>query len=148
VLAQSGNSLYTKDATGYMLIYGSTGQTYKNGDVIAAGFGGKKVTYNGYPEMGTPLSGFAAATSNTPIKPDTVKITDVKSAIWGDYVFIKNVKVNSTKLIIVNGTDTLAFYSKPFAASVPADTLSYNVAGIVSSHSGTDAASAYRLHQG
>jgi hypothetical protein len=137
VLAQSGNSLYTKDATGYMIIYGSTGKTYKNGDVIPAGFGGKKVTYNGYPEMGTPLSGFAAAASNTPIKPDTVKITDVKSAIWGDYVFIKNVKVNSTKLIIVNGTDTLAFYSKPFAASVPADTLSYNVAGIVSSHSGT-----------
>lgn len=50
VLAQGGANLWVKDNTGYMLVYGSVGKSYEQGDVIPAGFSGTKVTYNGEPE--------------------------------------------------------------------------------------------------
>lgn len=62
VLWQHSNYLYLKyqDNCGqivYLLVYGPTGQTYQQGDVIPAGFGGRLTEYNGEPEL-TNLFGF------------------------------------------------------------------------------------------
>ena len=62
VSGQKNSYLYAQDATGGILIYGSVGQTYTKGNVIPAGFGGKKTTYKGAPELASP-TGFVAATT-------------------------------------------------------------------------------------
>lgn len=94
VLANNGKSLYVKDETGYALIYGDLGKTYKNGDVVPAGFTGLKITYNGQPELSCyPTDGFQAAAGNTPIDPETITTTQVSSALFGHYVLIKGAKI-------------------------------------------------------
>ena len=68
VLAQGGANLWVKDNTGYMLVYGSVGKSYEQGDVIPAGFSGTKVTYNGEPELKNP-KGFKAASGKETVIP-------------------------------------------------------------------------------
>ena len=97
VLAHNSKNLYVKDETGYAFIYGDVlnGKTYKNGDVIPAGFTGKKVTYNGQPELSCyPTDGFQAASGNSPIDPETITTAQVSEALFGHYVMIKGAKVS------------------------------------------------------
>ena len=54
VLYHGNQRLFVQDETGCGLIYGSVGQNYKKGDIITAGYGGKKTTYGGEPELATP----------------------------------------------------------------------------------------------
>lgn len=95
VLANNGKSLYVKDETGYALIFGDLGKTYKNGDVVPAGFTGLKITFNGQPELSCyPTDGFQAAAGNTPIDPETITTTQVSEALFGHYVLIKGAKIS------------------------------------------------------
>lgn len=97
VLAHNSKNLYVKDATGYAFIYGDplSGKTYKNGDVIPAGFTGKKITFNGQPELSVyPTDGFQAASGNSPIEPETITTAQVSDALFGHYVLIKGAKVS------------------------------------------------------
>lgn len=134
----SGNSLYVKDATGYLCIYGQQEIAYKNGDVIPGGFGGTKVTYNGGPEMKAPLTGFKTPTSNTPVAPDQATSSDVTPANWGHYVVLKNVTIatagaNKT-YNVTDANGTIQAYNN-FNVSIPADlTATYDVTGIVSTY--------------
>lgn len=97
VLAHNSKNLYVKDETGYAFIYGDplSGKTYKNGDVIPAGFTGKKITFNGQPELSVyPTDGFQAASGNSPIEPETITTAQVSDALFGHYVLIKGAKVS------------------------------------------------------
>lgn len=97
VLAHNSKNLYVKDATGYAFIYGDplSGKTYKNGDVIPAGFTGKKITFNGQPELSVyPTDGFQAASGNSPIEPETITTAQVSDALFGHYVLIKGAKIS------------------------------------------------------
>ena len=71
VLIQSGSRMFVQDNTGRALFYGNCGQTYKNGDVIPAGFVGTKTTYDGEPEL-KDLTNFMPASSNSPIDPELI----------------------------------------------------------------------------
>ncbi len=133
----SGSNLYVKDATGYLCIYGTTGQSYKNGDVIPGGFSGTKVTYNDGPEMKAPLEGFQAAKSNSPIAPDAATTAIVTAANWGHYVKLSNVTlsaVSGKNLTVTDAAGTAAAYNS-FGVSLPTDlTAAYDITAIVSSH--------------
>lgn len=61
VVFAKGNNTIITDGTRYLLIYGSTGQTYKAGDIIPAGFGGKYSIYNNVGQIVTPFTGFTAS---------------------------------------------------------------------------------------
>ena len=135
----SGSNLYVKDATGYMCIFGTTGQSYKNGDVIPGGFSGTKVTYNDGPEMKAPLEGFQPAKSNSPIAPDAATTAIVTAANWGHYVKLSNVTlsaVNGKNLTVTDAAGSAAAYNS-FGVSLPTDlTAAYDLTAIVSSHNG------------
>ena len=136
VIWQGGNNnnyLYLKDETGYGLIYGAVGQTYHIGDVIPAGFGGKKTTYKGEPELAAPLTGFQPAKDNVPLTPETITPTQVTHDYWAHYVLLKNVTINAdtTNLTDANG-NTCEMYNKTFNIELPSDlSKPHDVYGIV-----------------
>ncbi|MGN0224512.1 MAG: starch-binding protein [Prevotella sp.] len=85
-VAQQGINLWIKDDSGWMLVYGSTGQTYTNGDVIPAGYGGTYLEYKGLPELQNP-TGFVAATNNTgAVKPTAVTAANFSEQPLNSYV--------------------------------------------------------------
>lgn len=137
VLAHNSKNLYVKDATGYAFIYGDplSGKTYKNGDVIPAGFTGKKLTYNGQPELSVyPTDGFQAASGNSPIEPETITTTQVSEALFGHYVLIKGAKISYTNKTITDaaGSAQVRTGMGGYGSSTPEDK-EYDVIAIVGS---------------
>ena len=139
VLGQSGRYLYITDGTGYLLVYGDVGQTYNQGDIIPAGFGGVKTTYDGEPEMKTP-TGFEASKGTTTVTAEELTPTGVAHANWGHYVVLKSVTINTTDGTLTDASgNTCAYYNNRFNANVPSDlTKKYDAYGIVGSYGKTN----------
>lgn len=136
VLAQGGANLWVKDNTGYMLVYGSVGKSYEQGDVIPAGFSGTKVTYNGEPELKNP-KGFQAASGKETVTPEELALTadNISHANFGHYVLVKGATINTTALTITDAAGNTVPYYNNMAAQLPKDlTKKYNVYAIVGSH--------------
>ena len=139
VLWQSGSTMYVKDASGekgYGIVYGSTNQVYQIGDIIPAGFGGQKTTYNGMPELQS-LKGFQAATSYVSVQPDIINPTQVAEPYWAHYVLLQNVKLtvsgDNGTITDANG-NSCAMYTKTFGILAPEDNETHNVWGIVAAY--------------
>ena len=136
VLAQGGANLWVKDNTGYMLVYGSVGKSYEQGDVIPAGFSGTKVTYNGEPELKNP-KGFKAPSGKETVTPEELALTadNISHANFGHYVLVKGATINTTALTITDAAGNTVPYFNNMAAQLPKDlTKKYNVYAIVGSH--------------
>ena len=131
-LAQKGNYLYVKDATGYLLIYGNVNQTYKMGDVIPAGFSGEKTTYSGEPEMKNP-SNFSASSKSESVTAEEIAINGVNHANFGKYVVIKGVKVDAENKLVSISTMNAPYFDR-FGVTAPTDDADYDVYGIVGSY--------------
>ena len=138
VLLQAGSYLYAKDETGYGLIYGQVGQTYKHGDVIPAGYGGKVFFYDGWPELASPLSGFQPPKANVEVIPEETTIPQVGPDLWGHYVIIKNVIVDKEKGVIrdENGNELPIYVRFGLTFTYPDETLRIDIRGIVSAYKG------------
>ena len=136
VLAQGGANLWVKDNTGYMLVYGSVGKSYEQGDVIPAGFSGTKVTYNGEPELKNP-KGFKAPSGKETVIPEELALTadNISHANFGHYVLVKGATINTSALTITDAAGNTVPYFNNMAAQLPKDlTKKYNVYAIVGSH--------------
>lgn len=136
VLAQGGANLWVKDNTGYMLVYGSVGKSYEQGDVIPAGFSGTKVTYNGEPELKNP-KGFKAPSGKEAVTPEELALTadNISHANFGHYVLVKGATLNTSALTITDAAGNTVPYFNNMAAQLPKDlTKKYNVYAIVGSH--------------
>ena len=135
VLWQSGQNMYVKDETGYGLVY-QCSQVYQIGDIIPAGFGGQKATYNGMPELKSP-KGFQAATTYVEVKPDIITPAQVAEPYWAHYVLLQNVKVTVSgdggTFTDANG-NSCPFYSKTFGVPAPTDGGNHDVWGIVAAY--------------
>ena len=143
VVYQGSEYLYVKDDSGVALIYGSVGQTYKNGDVIPAGFFGTKKYYNGIYEFDTAVSdgSFKAATENNgAIDAAESKLADITAANVHQYVFFKDVTYDATnkKLTDAEGGELVVY--KRFA-DLPVDG-EYDVYGFVAVYKASDDADA------
>ncbi len=140
VIAQYGQALYTKDASGYMLVYGNTGQTYKTGDKIPAGFLGNKITYNGEPELSVyNTDGFQAAEDNETVTPETVQVSDIDASMFGHYVLIKGVTfsgVSGKNFTATDASGKVAGYSS-MGVTVSDTTKAYNLTAVVGSYGKT-----------
>lgn len=136
VLWRSGINMYVKDATGFGLIYGET-QSYVQGDIIPAGYGGDKVTYNSKPELKN-LSGFNAPSGRVDVTPEVVTPAQVDDPIWAHYVVLNNVTVaneGDNGTLTDENDESCPTYNKTFGVPVPADlTVNYNVYGIVAAY--------------
>ena len=136
VLAQGGANLWVKDNTGYMLVYGSVGKSYEQGDVIPAGFSGTKVTYNGEPELKNP-KGFKAPSGKEAVTPEELALTadNISHANFGHYVLVKGATINTSALTITDAAGNTVPYFNNMATQLPKDlTKKYNVYAIVGSH--------------
>lgn len=127
VSGQKNSYLYAQDATGGILIYGSVGQTYTKGNVIPAGFGGKKTTYKGAPELASP-TGFVAATTTVELSAEEITPAQVTLENAFKYAVIKGASINGSNLVV--GDQSIAYYNSPFGTTVPTDNNTYDVYGI------------------
>ena len=138
----NGKNTYVKDATGFLYIYGSEiSGKYSQGDVIPAGFGGLKTTYNTGVEMHLPLFGFADATETQPVEPDEVTIANFGNSQMWQYVVLKGAQItyHSGKYLgfrVDNSTDSVAGFNQ-FSLTLPNDfDATYDIYGIVTSYNG------------
>ena len=143
VLYQSGSYLYVKDQTGCGLIYGSVGHTYVQGNILPAGYGGKKTTYNGEPELASPFTGFQNATQTVTVVPEDGNPSDVNHENFAHLMIFKQVLIQPTDdrsgtLTDVNG-NTCNYFNNTFKVPMPKDlSKRYDVTGIVGSYGATN----------
>lgn len=141
VLGSSGSYLYLKDATGFGLVYGTTGKSYKQGDVIPAGYSGVKKTYDMEPELtfvkdGIQLAGFENSIRNIgEPEPEAISsLQEVNHDNWGKYIKIK-VKVNTVDQTLVDEKGNSIGYYDRFGCAFPADDADFTeVHAIVASY--------------
>ena len=137
----NGINTYVKDATGFMCIYGNDlSGKYSQGDVIPAGFGGLKTTYNNGVEMKFPFFGFQDATESQAVEPDEVTIANFGNSQMWQYVVLKNAQItyHNGKYLgfrVDNSTDSVAGYNS-FNISLPDLDATYDIYGIVTSYNG------------
>jgi len=131
VLWQKGNYLYLKDDTGYGLVYGNVGQNYVQGDVIPMGYGGKVIYYKGKPELSTP-SGFQPPIDHVMVVPERYRCADVGSPIWGHFVLLENVMIDTYNNKLTDSSGSCDFYNYTFGADMPTNlNVPHDVYGIV-----------------
>lgn len=136
---QNGNSLYVKDNSGWLQIFGATGQTYKNGDVIPGGIKGTFTLYgNDVPEMAGTLEGFQAGTPGTPVEPEVVIVDDINAEPINSYVEIRGAtiaNVSGKSATISDGGSEFPIYNNANITLTAGTNLT--VRGFVASFRGT-----------
>ena len=140
VLYQLGKNLWITDGTAYLLVYGETGQTYKNGDVIPAGFGGKYAPFGGLDEMGTPTD-FAASTKSVgKVEPTVVMVGDADGEPINSFIEMRGVTITATSnernFTCSDGTDQVTLHTAYSSFNVPTGD-NYTVRGFVAIYNGT-----------
>ena len=136
VLKQAGTTMYVKDETGYGLIYGTVDQKYEQGDVIAKGYGGLKVTYNAEPELKNP-TGFTPKSGHVDLTPETITCSQVGHTYWAHYVKFNNATISMTDAnngTLSDASGSCPIYNKTFGIELPTDGKPYNVLAIVASY--------------
>ena len=140
VIAQYGKTIYAKDESGYMIIFGTTGQTYNCGDKIPAGFLGTKITYNGEPELSIyDTDGFQAAEGAETLIPETVQASDIDASMFGHYVLIKGVTfsgISGKNFTATDASGSVKGYSS-MGVTVSDSTKTYNITAVVGSYGST-----------
>lgn len=91
VVYQNGSNLIVKDETGSMLVYGSVGKTYNNGDVIEAGIRGTVGEYGGNKQLVPTSSTFAAGEPGAAVAPTVKTVAELKDCAFLEYVKLEGV---------------------------------------------------------
>lgn len=137
VLYQNGIYLFVQDASGVLQIYGSVGQTYKNGDIIPAGIQGVVAKYNGAFQISSPVqASFKAGTAGEAIAPKVVTAAQVTVDMVNELIKIVNVSVASDGKSITDASGSLDLYSRFADVTIPQDDKKYDVTAIVSLYNG------------
>lgn len=127
VVGQMESYLYAQDAEKGILIYGSGQPTYQFGDIIPAGFTGKKTTYKGAPEMINP-AGLQEATQNEPPMPIELTPSEVTVENFGRYAAIRGATIDGTT--ITASGETVTLYNR-FGVNVPSTGTVFDIYGVV-----------------
>ena len=124
VLAQYNSYLYLKDETGYGLVFGNVGQTYKKGDVIPVGFSGKVISYDCHPELQQP-TGFQPAIGTVELEAEEITATQIDEAHWAHYVVMRGVTYDPVSQVFRdrNGNEIPLYnrFNVTFPEGVPFD---------------------------
>lgn len=126
VVGQTGQYLYVQDDNAGTLIYGSAGQSYNFGDIIPAGWNGKKVTFKGAPEVTNPAN-LAAATEN--VAPTAIELTPAQVTLenFGRYAVIRGATINGNNIVV--GDQTVASYNR-FGVNAPTTGTVFDIYGV------------------
>lgn len=125
VSAQSEEYLYAQDATGGMLLYGSA-PTFNKGDVIPTGFGAKKTTFKGAPEL-KEMTNMQNATETEQINALAITPNQVTVENAFKYAVIKGATISGNTIAV--GEETVAIYNR-FGVTVPTDGKTYDIYGV------------------
>ena len=90
----SGNQLYIKDNSGFMLVYGHLDNSYNNGDQLN-GIAGNWTIYNGMTEMVPIALTFGEATPGTPVEPELITIEEIDQSMIHNYLRMENCTIDS-----------------------------------------------------
>ena len=138
----SGNptyNLYIQDATGGLLVFGDTKQTYKQGDVIEAGFTGKYKNYNGCVEL-VDGAGFTAATRTSAVEAAVYAVEDISLDNGNQYISINGADItagaDAKNFVITQDGTTIPMYNK-FDIEINADA-NCNIWGVVNIYKGKE----------
>ena len=131
VVYQNGQYLYVVDSKNYpMLIFGSTTNTYANGDQIAS-IEGTYSPYMNLPEITNPIFG-AKLDSTKAIEPTILELNEVADATYNSFIKVENVTVTSAPAI-TDGNTTVALYKRFNNVDLPTNLAAkYDVVGFVS----------------
>lgn len=139
VCYQKGNNLYVQDETGSMFIFGTTGQTYTNGQTIPAGFTGNYVNYYSTIELSLPKDGsskdsFKPGVDGAAVEPAEVAIADIDGATMGNkYIVIRGcdlTDIQEKNFVITGQGATIAAYNK-FDIELPETDELKDIIGVV-----------------
>lgn len=139
VIYQNGSNLFVQDASGRMLVYGKTGQTYQPGDVIPGGFQGIYGTYGQEPQLTSP-EGFEASAKNVGFTPTSITLAAITGANVLECVSLEGLTIetiNNRNITFVQGETTFAGYNQ-FYITLPTEYTGvvYNVKAIVGRYNG------------
>lgn len=132
VLWHARHYLFLRDVTGYALVYGDVGRTYRKGDVIAAGWSAQKATYNGHSELMSPFTGFDAPKEHVNVDPE--EFTHLGPDVWGHYVIVHDVVFDPEKRVFRDRNGNEFPYYNTFGITLPEDGRYYDICGIVGSY--------------
>ena len=131
VIVQKGSYLFVFDETGFGLVYGSTGQAYKMGDVIPAGFGGVKRTFNCEPELAN-LHDFQPPIDHVVLYAEEITLDQVGHSTWAHYVLLKHVRIDLGNKLLIDEEGNQCSYYNLFNVELPDDTDGYyDIYGVV-----------------
>ena len=140
---QNGSNLIVKDDSGTMLIYGNVGQTYNNGDVIAAGVRGYVGEYGGNKQLSPTANSFTAGVAGTAVAPVKKTVAELANCSFLEYVKLEGVyftlvEGKTKNYTVSDGTNSFAAYNQ-FGLTLEglAEGATYNVEGFMSSYNGT-----------
>ena len=140
---QNGNRLYIKDNTGWLLVYGTVGNTYTNGDIIPGGIAGTYDNFNDLPEMKPTADTFGAPTAGTAVAPTVVAVGDVNAEPISSYIELRNVTLtaiegNDRSMTISdeNGDEVVLYNSLYQTVTLPEAGSGYTVRGFVAINKG------------
>ena len=129
---QNGQYLYVVDSKNYpMLVYGSTNNTYENGDQIYE-ISGKYSPYNNLPELTNPV--FGTKSAGTAVNPIALTAAPTEAQV-NQYVELANVSGISgsgQNYTAEFAGSTIALYSRFNGVNIPTDDKTYTVTGFVS----------------
>ncbi len=114
VVAQHGNYLFIQDESGKLIVFGSIGKTYNNGDQLT-GIKGKYKLYNGLPEMESPVaSTFGTATAGTAVEPETLTVEELSIDNLLAYIKLEGAtisNISSKNATITDETGSVPLYN-------------------------------------
>ncbi len=130
---QQYNRLYVTDGKDFMLVYGEVGQTYKNGDKIAAGVVGTYGTYSGQVQLTSPAATtFAAGVAGTAVQPEVYQVEELSFDLLTRYVKILGVTVaddaestNEKQFLLTDNTGTAILYNQLSKNIYPGENLTF-----------------------
>ena len=113
VVGQAGSYLFLQDETAKIVAFGTLDNTYSNGDQLT-GVKGTYELYNGLPELKVVASSFGTATEGTPIEPETITLSELKSTELLTYVKVEGVTIpegSSKSYTIEDASGTATMYN-------------------------------------
>lgn len=137
---QNGSYLYVTDGTTPLLVYGKQNNTYKNGDVIAAGITGTFTNYSkGQLQMGTPdVTTFGAPTAGSAVEADIYQVEELSADMVSTYIKVLGATVtagaDAKTFTLSDNTGDITMYNQ-FGVEVGAGT-DCTFLGFVAVHSG------------
>ena len=136
VIAQSGNQLYIKDDSGFMLVYGTLNKEYKNGDVLS-GIMGSITVYHKMVEFVPVADSFGDAVEGPAVEPEVMPIEEIATDMVHQYFKIENVTLTAVEgsdrnFTMNDGSGDLTMRINGFGVTAPTELEhTYNVTGFV-----------------